>query len=118
MEMTKVLVAVLVALAVAGCQTRTQFLASMQPMALQTAVNRAKFELDCQSATGTVISQEVVQPQVMGAWGGAAGLERAEYTIGVDGCGKRKTFVVLCPDGGEGCFAAGPGSFLEDERVR
>jgi hypothetical protein len=90
----------------------------MQPMAMQTAVNRAKFELNCPNATGTVISQEVIQPQVMSAWGGASGLERAEYTIGVNGCGERKTFVVLCPEGGDGCFAAGPGSFLEDERRR
>ena len=37
--------------------------------------------------------------------------QRAEYTIGVAGCGKRTTFVVICPDGGEGCFGAGPGPF-------
>jgi hypothetical protein len=45
----------------------------------------------------------------------AEGVERAEYTIGVSGCGERKTFVVLCPEGGDGCFAAGPGGFLKGE---
>ena len=34
------------------------------------------------------------------------GVERAEYTVGVSGCDKRSTLVVVCPVGGEGCFAA------------
>ena len=43
-----------------------------------------------------------------------AGLRRAgEYTVGgVAGCGQRTTFVVICPEGGDGCFAAGPGRFI------
>ena len=89
-----------------------KFLASKQPMAIQTAVERGEFDLNCPDAKGTVLSQETMQPQVTGAWGGdAVGLLRGEYTIGVDGCGKRKTYVVLCPEGGTGCFAAGPGRF-------
>jgi len=44
----------------------------------------------------------------------AGGLWRAEYTIGVAGCDKRHTYVVVCPDGGEGCFATGPGRFLRE----
>lgn len=39
---------------------------------------------------------------------------RAEYTIGVAGCGKRTTFIVVCPDSGEDCFGAGPGGFLSE----
>jgi hypothetical protein len=39
------------------------------------------------------------------------GIPRAEYTIGVAGCGQRKVFLVSCPWGGDGCFAAGPGRF-------
>ena len=95
--------------------TNTKFLASKEAMAMQTAVTRARFDLDCQNAQGTILSKETVQPQVMGAWGGdAEGLLRGEYTIGVDGCGRRKTYVVLCPEGGTGCFAAGPGGFLNN----
>src|SRR5207249_3594656 len=41
--------------------------------------------------------------------GGAYPVARAEYTIGVEGCGKRTTFVVVCPDTGEGCLARGAG---------
>lgn len=50
------------------------------------------------------------RPALQGAWVG--GIQRAEYTIGVAGCGQRTTFIVICPEGGEGCFAAGPGRFI------
>jgi hypothetical protein len=98
----------------AGCVTSQQFLDQSQPMAIQTAVERGKFEMNCPTATGVVISREVVQPalQATGPFmGGVQGIQRAEYTVGVSGCGDRKTFVVLCPEGGGGCFAAGPGPF-------
>jgi hypothetical protein len=39
---------------------------------------------------------------------------RDEFTVGVAGCGKRTTFVVVCPDEGDGCFATGPGRFVRD----
>ena len=97
------------ALAVAGCVSQGQFLDSKQPMAMQTAVSRGQFEMNCPQATPTVISREVIQPALQGPF--VNGIQRAEYTIGVAGCGKRTTFVVICPDGGEGCFGAGPGRF-------
>lgn len=102
-------VAIAVALAAAGCQTQQQLLDQSQGMAMQTAVSRGQFELNCPQATGVVISREVVQPVLQGPW--VQGIQRAEYTIGVEGCGERKTFVVICPEGGGGCFAAGPGPF-------
>ena len=107
-------VGVVVLLTGAGCVTSQQLLDQSQPMAMQTALERGKFELNCPTATGVVISREVVQPQLQGTgpfMGGVQGIQRAEYTIGVSGCGKRTTFVVLCPEGGDGCFAAGPGPF-------
>ena len=97
------------ALAAAGCQSTAQFLESMQTTAMQTAVRRGQFEMNCPSATGTLISREVIQPALQGPYVG--GILRAEYTIGVSGCGQRMTFVVVCPEGGTGCFAAGPGPF-------
>jgi hypothetical protein len=95
--------------ALSGCVSQAQFLDSKQGMALQTAAGRAQFEMNCQDVTPTVISREVVQPALQGPW--VSGIRRAEYTIGVAGCEKRKVFMVICPDGGEGCFAAGPGPF-------
>ena len=97
------------ALAVAGCMSQSQFLNSKQDMAIQTALTRGQFEMDCPQATPTLISREVIQPALQGPW--VNGIQRAEYTVGVSGCGKRTTFVVICPDGGEGCFGAGPGRF-------
>ena len=99
----------LAVLGVAGCVSQGQFLDSKQPMAMQTAVRRGQFEMNCPEATPTLISREVIQPALQGPW--MNGIQRAEYTIGVSGCGQRSTFVVICPDGGEGCFGAGPGPF-------
>jgi hypothetical protein len=104
-----ILLALIVVVATAGCATQAQFLSSNQEMAVQTALNRARFEMNCPEATGTIISREVVQPALQGPWVG--GIQRAEYTIGVAGCGQRTTFIVICPEGGDGCFAAGPGRF-------
>lgn len=35
------------------------------------------------------------------------GVYRLEYTIGVSGCNQRATYLVICPEDGSGCFAAG-----------
>src|SRR5262249_16106780 len=99
----------LAVLAVAGCVSQGQFLDSKQAMAMQTAVSRGQFEMKCAAGTPVLISREVIQPALQGPW--VNGIQRAEYTIGVSGCGQRTTFVVVCPDGGEGCFGAGPGRF-------
>jgi hypothetical protein len=90
-----------------GCATPAQFLDSKESMAVRTAVTRGQFELNCPTAAGTVLSKEVIQPPMRGPWVG--GVQRGEYTVGVSGCDKRTVFTVICPDGGEGCFAAGPG---------
>ena len=103
------ILALLAVLGVVGCSTQAQMLDTLQPSAMQTAVSRGQFEMNCPAATPTLISQEVVQPALEGPY--VNGIQRAEYTIGVAGCGQRKVFVVLCPEGGTGCFAAGPGPF-------
>lgn len=87
---------------VAACQGETQTLNNEQGSAMSAAVRRGQFELGCPSATGSVLSSNVLQPL---AWGG---LEHAEYTIGVQGCGKRATYVSICPIaafGSNNCFA-------------
>lgn len=99
------------ALAAAGCQTQAKFLQSMEEQAVQTALARGKFEMNCPAATGSVLSKEVIQPAIQGPY--FAGPERAEYTVGVSGCGQRATYLVLCPQGGSGCFSAGPRGFIQ-----
>src|SRR6516225_6660759 len=91
----------------AGCQTQEQMVQGQQGMAVQTALNRARFDMNCSSATGQVLSTNVSQPSVQGPLGGTAyGVQRLEYTVGVTGCGKRRTYIVVCPQGGGGCIAA------------
>lgn len=90
----------LAGLVVASCQTDAQILANEQSTATQAAVRRGQFELNCPQAAGTLLSSNLFQPVL---WGG---FERAEYTVGVAGCGQRRTYVVVCRVGGPACFAA------------
>src|SRR5215470_17097408 len=91
--------------ATVGCQTQQQMVQSQQGMAVQTALNRARFDMNCQSATGQVLSTNVSQPAIQGRFASAYGVQRIEYTVGVTGCGKRRTYVVVCPQTGGGCIA-------------
>jgi hypothetical protein len=91
----------LCATTLAGCQTTQQVLASDQGAAIQAAVNRGRWELECPGATGTVLSSTMLQPIL---WGG---IERAEYQVGVAGCNKRATYIVICPQDTSGCLATG-----------
>ena len=92
------------AFAVSACQNTQQALAQSQQEAIGVATKRAQFEFSCPQATGTVLSSEMVQPAINGPL--VRGVERAEYTIGVEGCGQKQTYIVICPqDGSGGCFA-------------
>src|SRR5262249_59770667 len=97
--------------AASGWVSQQQMLASKQAMAMQTAASRGQFDMSCPQATPVLLSQEVTQPALQGPV--AMGIERAEYTIGVEGCGQRRTYVIFCPQGGEGCFAAEGGGALQ-----
>ncbi len=90
----------------AGCASQSQMLAGRQEDAVQTALGRARFEMNCPSATATVLSQDFIQPAVRGPW--VSGLTRMEYTVGVEGCDQRRVVVVMCQEGTETCFAAAP----------
>ena len=98
--------ALLVAVITVGCQTQQQQLQSQQGMAIQTALNRARFDMNCSSATGQVLSTNVSQPAIQGTFRSAYGVQRLEYTVGVRGCGLRRTYIVVCPQNGTGCWAA------------
>jgi hypothetical protein len=113
MSKTAAAVMLMAAVAAAGCMSQAKFLDDKQAMAMQTATSRGQFEMNCPAATGTILSREVVQPVLQGPWVGA-GIQRAEYTVGVAGCGRRTTFVVICPEEGDGCFATGPGRFMRE----
>jgi hypothetical protein len=107
MKTTFMFLVILGVLAIVGCQTQEQMVQGQQGMAVQTALNRARFDMNCQSATGQVLSTNVSQPVIQGTFRSAYGVQRFEYTVGVTGCGQRRTYIVVCPqNGGGGCFAA------------
>ena len=89
----------LAALTVGGCMTEGQFLASRQPTAIQVAESRGQFEMNCPSAKGEVLSQELTQPPIQGPL--VQGESRGLFTIGVAGCGQRRVYQVFCPMGGD-----------------
>jgi hypothetical protein len=91
-------------LALIGCETVTQMVDDDQAVATQTALRRGQFDLACPQATARLLSQGVLQPVT---WGG---YERAEYTLGVEGCGRRATYVVVCAVGSTSCFAGRAGA--------
>jgi hypothetical protein len=92
----------------AGCATQQQQLTTKQPTAVDTALARGRFDLNCPSATATVLSQDYIQPAIQGPW--ASGLTRLEYTVGIAGCNQRTTVIVICQEGSTTCFAANPDS--------
>jgi uncharacterized lipoprotein NlpE involved in copper resistance len=97
MSKSFIVFALITLLFLTGCATQAQFLASKQPTAIQAAVSRGQFEMNCPNATGQVLSQEVTQPAIQGPY--MAGEERGLFTIGVAGCGERRVYQVFCPMG-------------------
>jgi len=89
-----------------ACTTDAQYMQKLEPQAVQTAVNRGKFEMNCQQVTGEIISKDMLQPAFQGFYA-RGGPERAEYTVGVAGCGQRATYIVICPLNQDGCWSAG-----------
>ena len=92
----------------AGCATPpAQVLDSMEPQAIQTALQRGRFDLQCPSAEPTVLSRELRPPAIQTML--IAGVPHGIFTIGVSGCGKQMVFQIACPEGGyggAGCFSA------------
>jgi outer membrane murein-binding lipoprotein Lpp len=102
MTKTKLMFAVATTVVLAGCQTTAQIMDASQPQAVSIATRRAQFEMNCPAATGQMLSREQVPPILQ-----FRGTPRLEYTIGVAGCNQRATYLVICPEDGSGCFAAG-----------
>ncbi|MCB1847057.1 MAG: hypothetical protein KDI04_06620 [Halieaceae bacterium] len=98
----------------AGCTSSTQFRQQMEPVAVAEAQRRGSFEMDCPAATATLLSSETLQPEVRTFI--YTGPERAVYNVGVSGCGKRTTYVVICPDNGDNaCFDGGSRTEVQED---
>lgn len=100
--------ALLTVMVASGCASQQQILTQRQDGAVQTALARGRFDLNCPTATATVLSQDYIQPAIQGPW--VSGLNRLEYTVGVAGCNQRTTMIVICQEETSTCFAAQPDS--------
>ena len=89
-----------------GCASEQQMLQQNQPNAVDTALARGRFDLNCPAAKATVLSSDFIQPAIQGPW--VSGINRTEYTVGIEGCGKRTTYVIICQEDTGTCFAAHP----------
>jgi hypothetical protein len=92
------------AAAVVGCQT-VPLTTQLQPSAIDYVLKRARFDMNCPTATASVLTSEVIQAPARALMINQ-GPERAQYTIGVTGCDQRQTFQVICAQGGDGCLVA------------
>lgn len=99
MNRLTLLLVIATGLTTAGCVSQQQALLQTQDQAVSVALRRGQFELGCPTATGVVLSSTMLQPI---AW---RGFERAEYTVGVAGCGKKASYIVICPEDSSGCVA-------------
>ena len=90
---TRVMLAVLALAALSGCQTTQAFLDANQAAAIKTADSRARFDLNCQDVQTQVLSSKIINPAPM-----YGGMWRAEYTIGVRGCGRQMVYETICLD--------------------
>ena len=92
----------------AGCQSTAERLDEYQQPAVDAALQRARLDMNCPEATGTVVSRREIEPEWKKSSSPVSvqvGYSRAEYTIAVEGCGKRATLTVICDEGGSGCVA-------------
>lgn len=105
---TTLLCLVLLGLA-GGCATQQQFLSQIEPSALSAVQSRAQFELNCPSVNTSILSSKIIQIAPF-----AGGMERAEYTVGVEGCGRRSVYMAVCLDSNNCNAFAQTGRVLEE----
>jgi hypothetical protein len=105
MSNQKLVLSALACFITASCASGPPFIDKAQPQAVSMALRRGQFEMNCPAATASVLSREEIQPLANNIR--FQGTVRAEYTVGVAGCGKQASYVVICPENGGSCFAGG-----------
>lgn len=97
---------------VTGCSSTTSRLDEYQQAAIDVALQRARLDMSCPEATGTVVSRRETEPEWKQSSAPVSiqvGYSRAEYTIAIEGCSKRTTMTVVCDESGSGCVASPAG---------
>ncbi|AYV23845.1 MULTISPECIES: hypothetical protein [Vibrio] len=92
MKTKLLLISTLTSIFMMGCTSTQEFLNENQSMATEAAMNRAKFELSCQTVQTTVLNKKTID---------LYRYEVPQYQVGVSGCGKKVVYLVNCnPDSG------------------
>ncbi len=110
------LAALTLPLIISACATEAEFLAQNAPSALNTALARGRFELNCPQANGTILSQKVTYINGLGIGMGGGGYEWTEYTIGVRGCGKQAVYETMCRDQDNCNALANTGQVMQNQQ--
>jgi len=93
-----ILLGLISVVALTGCATESQILDGYQGRAIQTVSGKAQFEMNCRDLTPVISSRKLEQAAATEPW-------RANYTIDMEGCGKKARFLVICPEGQDSCIS-------------
>jgi hypothetical protein len=99
----------LLGLALVGLSACTQSVTNAtRPVALLAAENRVAYDLQCKKPDAKVLSSQVLPPRAMpGPSGSPDDFERAQFNIGISGCGETRTMTVMCSQENS-CFTGDP----------
>jgi len=90
-----------------GC-SEVPVVEALQPHAVRVAQERGASQLECPAATTEVLAKQPIEEATTTGWYQPP--HRAQYSIGVSGCGKSATYDVTCNSHGESCIASVPQS--------
>ena len=78
-----------------------KLLAKYQDEAVEAAEKEAKFTMECDDVSSQVISARIDEVPTR-IWLERLPIERQQYEVGVEGCGERRAYKVIC-DAKLGC---------------
>jgi hypothetical protein len=93
--------AVVTSATLCGCASERPPDEELKPSALKVAQELGSSQLGCPAATAQVMRQETIQEPQGTGWYEPP--HRAEFTVGVSGCGRSTTFIVRCDERSNAC---------------
>ena len=103
MNAMRTLLTIVAVACASGCQTAPPK-DSLEAKAIATATRHAQFDMNCGTASASLLSHPDVQPNLQGVQGRTVG--GTEFTVGAFGCNQQGTYLVICPGNGGDCFVA------------
>lgn len=99
----KILMIAMMTIVLSACMTDRQILDKYQGEAIAAAESEARFTMNCDNLNSQVLNSKIDEfPERI--WLNRMPIERQEYTVGVEGCGERRLYKLICREN-EGCSA-------------